>query len=180
MSDILFISGTTRGMRTRSSTLLLKEAVEKQSPDLPTAFLDLATLQMEFFDGRPFEEYNQDTQHAIDAVIAASVIVVAAPVYQGSIPGSLKNLFDLLPRHGLARKGAVILSVIGSNRYYLSPAYHLRPVLEELYATVLHPWLSVEESLLDVMGNTRDADLLVRLQQYAREVVAFTREFLPE
>lgn len=178
MSDLLFVSGSLQGMRTRSSLLLLKEAVEQQAPDWQTELLDLSALQVEFFDGRPFEEYNDDTRRAVDALIACRVLVIASPVYQGSIPGSLKNLFDLLPRHALANKGAVMLSILGSTRYYLSPGQHLRPVLEELYATVLHPWLSVEERAIDVMGNTRDADLLVRMRQYATRIVDFSKPYL--
>lgn len=180
MRELLFISGSAQGFRTRSSAILLKEAVEQQAPQMRTDLLDLAVLQMQFFDGRPFEEYNEDTRQTIDAVMAASVLVVASPVYQGSIPGSLKNLFDLLPRHALANKGAVMLSLIGSNRYYLSPVYHLRPVLEELDATVLSPWLSVEEKHLDVMGQTRDADLLVRMRRYASQIITFAEPFLAE
>lgn len=173
MSDILFLAGTTSGMRTRSSVELFKEAIEKRAPRYSTEILDLQELDMQFFDGRAVEEYNEDTKSAIDAIVAASLIVVAAPVYQGSIPGSLKNLFDLLPRNALAKKKAAIISLLGSNRYYLSPGLHLRPVLEELSATVLHPWISVEEKLLDVLGNTRDADLLVRMDLYAARVVDF-------
>ena len=180
MHDLLFVSGSLQGMRTKSSVLLLKEQVEKQAPPFQTALLDLAEVRPEFYDGRPFEEYQKHTQDAIDQIMAASVLVFASPVYQGSIPGSLKNLFDLLPRHALTGKGAVMLSIIGSNRYYLSPGYHLRPVLEELQATVLHPWLAVEEKLLDVMGHTRDADLLVRMQQYATRIIAFSAPFLAE
>ncbi len=178
MSELLFISPSLHGMRTRSSLMMLKGEIEKQAPEISTHVLDLAQMKVEFFDGRDFHEYNEDTQNAIDAMLAAQVLVVGAPVYQGSIPGSLKNLFDLLPRHALAKKGAVMLSIIGSNRYYLSPSIHLRPVLEEMYATVLHPWLSVEERSLDIMGNTRDADLLIRMSDYAAKVVDFSRSFI--
>lgn len=178
MSELLFVSPSLYGMRTKSSLALLKAEVEKQAPKLRTDWLDLAGMQVEFFDGRDFESYNSDTKAAIDKMMAASVLVIGAPVYQGSIPGSLKNLFDLLPRHALAKKGAIMLSVIGSSRYYLAPATSLRPILDEMYATVLHPWLSVEESSIDILGNTRDADLLVRMQDYARKTIDFSRNFI--
>ena len=178
MSEMLFISPSLYGVRTRKSLEMLKAEVEKQAPEIRTEMLDLARLQMDFFDGRDFDSYHADTKSAIDAVMAASVLVIGAPVYQGSIPGNLKNLFDLLPRHALAKKGAVMLSVIGSSRYYLAPATSLRPILDEMYATVLHPWLSVEESSIDILGNTRDADLLVRMQDYARKMIGFSRSFI--
>ena len=178
MSDILFVSPSLNGMRTRSSLTMLRMEMEKQAPNLKTDLLDLAELKMDFFDGRPFDAYHADTQHAIDSMLAAAVIIVGCPVYQGSIPGSLKNLFDLLPRHALSKKGAVMVSLIGSNRYYLAPSIHLRPILEEMYATVLHPWLSVEERSIDMLGNSRDADLLVRMSDYARRVIAFSEPYL--
>lgn len=105
MSEMLFISPSLYGVRTRKSLEMLKAEVEKQAPEIRTEMLDLARLQMDFFDGRDFDSYHADTKSAIDAVMAASVLVIGAPVYQGSIPGNLKNLFDLLPRHALAKKG---------------------------------------------------------------------------
>ena len=176
MHDLLFVSGSLQACERKQRTLLKSRW---KAGTHSKQHSDLAEVRPEFYDGRPFEEYQKHTQDAIDQIMAASVLVFASPVYQGSIPGSLKNLFDLLPRHALTGKGAVMLSIIGSNRFYLSPGYHLRPVLEELQATVLHPWLAVEEKLLDVMGHTRDADLLVRMRSMRRGSL-FSRLFFPK
>ena len=54
MSELLFISPSLHGMRTRSSLMMLKGEIEKQAPEISTHVLDLAQMKVEFFDGRDF------------------------------------------------------------------------------------------------------------------------------
>jgi hypothetical protein len=65
------------------------------------ALLDLATLPFSPADGRPPEDHGVELLGAVDAVAAADAVVLATPVYRGSLTGVLKNLLDHLPVEAL-------------------------------------------------------------------------------
>lgn len=58
--------------------------------------LSLDQLTLELADGRSKEKYNEDTQEAIAKMEAADGYIIATSIFQGSIPGSFKNLLDLI------------------------------------------------------------------------------------
>lgn len=91
--------------------------------------LDLGTLNIGFADGTPAEDLDDDTGAAIAAVDSARALVFATPIYRGSLTGSLKNLFDLLPVSTLQGKVVGIVAMGASDHHYLGAERHLRDVL---------------------------------------------------
>jgi FMN reductase len=91
--------------------------------------LDLGTLSLGFADGTPPEDLTDDTAAAIAAVDAAKAVVFTTPVYRGSLTGSLKNLFDLLPVSTLQGKVVGLVAMGASDHHYLGAERHLRDVL---------------------------------------------------
>jgi FMN reductase len=90
---------------------------------------DLGAHRIGFADGTPAEDLDDDTGAAIAAVDSARALVFATPIYRGSLTGSLKNLFDLLPVPTLQGKVVGIVAMGASDHHYLGAERHLRDVL---------------------------------------------------
>jgi FMN reductase len=91
--------------------------------------LDLGTLDLGFADGTPPEQLEDDTAAVIAAVENAGALIVATPVYRGSLTGSLKNLLDLTPVAALQGKVVGLLAMGASDHHFLGAERHLRDVL---------------------------------------------------
>jgi FMN reductase len=91
--------------------------------------LDLGTLALGFADGTPVADLGDDTPAAIAAIEGAGALILATPVYRGSITGSLKNLLDLTPVPALQGKVVGIVAMGASDHHYLGAERHLRDVL---------------------------------------------------
>ncbi len=89
---IVAINSSFSGTKTRRAldTLSFPEDVEFE-------LIELSQLNISFADGRDYREYTDDTTTLVSKILDADGIIIGTPVYQASIPGSLKNLFDLLP-----------------------------------------------------------------------------------
>jgi len=98
---------------------------------------DLGAQMIGFADGTPAEDLNDDTATAIAAVESAGALVVATPIYRGSMTGSLKNLFDLMPLPALQGKVVGIVAMGASDHHYLGAERHLRDVLAFFGAVVM-------------------------------------------
>jgi FMN reductase len=91
--------------------------------------LDLGALDLGFADGTPPEQLEDDTAATIAAIENAGALIVATPVYRGSLTGSLKNLLDLTPVPALQGKVVGLLAMGASDHHFLGAERHLRDVL---------------------------------------------------
>ena len=98
---------------------------------------DLGAQRIGFADGTPAEDLDDDTGAAIAAVETADALIVATPIYRGSMTGSLKNLFDLLPVPALQSKVVGLVAMGASDHHYLGAERHLRDVLAFFGAFVM-------------------------------------------
>jgi FMN reductase len=98
---------------------------------------DLGAHRIGFADGTPASDLDDDTEAAIAAVEGADALIVATPIYRGSMTGSLKNLFDLLPVSALQGKVVGIVAMGASDHHYLGAERHLRDVLAFFGAIVM-------------------------------------------
>jgi FMN reductase len=99
--------------------------------------IDLAERTIAPADGRPPTELGDDTAAVIDAIGGAGAVLLATPVYRGSLTGVLKNLLDHVPVEALERKPVAILAMGASQHHYLGAERHLRDVLSFFGADVL-------------------------------------------
>ena len=90
---------------------------------------DLGTHSIGFADGTPPEHLDDDTGAAIAALESAPALVVATPIYRGSMTAALKNLFDLAPVPALQGKVVGLVAMGASDHHYLGAERHLRDVL---------------------------------------------------
>jgi FMN reductase len=94
-----------------------------------TDLLDLAEVRLPFADGRPPAEAGGDTAAVLARVAAADAVLLATPVYRGSLTGALKNLLDLLPIEALERKPVALLAMGTTPHHFLGAERHLRDIL---------------------------------------------------
>jgi len=109
----------------------LHRAVEGaiERAEVEADLLDLGTLRIGFADGTPAADLEDDTPAAIAAIESARALILATPVYRGSITGSLKNLLDLTPVGALQGKVVGIVAMGASDHHFLGAERHLRDVL---------------------------------------------------
>ena len=91
--------------------------------------LDLASLRLDFADGRPPSDHDDDSGLVIASLRQAEAVLLCSPVYRGSYTGALKNLLDLLPVDTLQSKPVGIVAMGATQHHYLGVDFHLRDVL---------------------------------------------------
>ena len=94
---VVVLSGSNVGTKTRTAMNYTVAEIEKNYPDSEVTLLDLAEYQMQFSDGRNYLEYEGDTKYIAETMMNANALFIGTPIFQASIPASLKNVFDLLP-----------------------------------------------------------------------------------
>jgi FMN reductase len=126
--DLLVVLGsTTPPGRLRHA---LEGAARRAAGDgIAADLLDLADVEIAFADGRDPADLGDDTAAVIERISAAGALVFATPVYRGSLTGSLKNVFDLLPVPAIQAKVAGLVSMGASDHHFLGPERHLRDIL---------------------------------------------------
>ncbi|GGP10717.1 NADPH-dependent FMN reductase [Oceanobacillus neutriphilus] len=142
---IIGISGTTIGSKTKIAVEEALHYIQKEYAEIDIELVDLKDYNIVFSDGRPFQEYTGDTSRLIKKIMEADGFLIGAPVFQASIPGVLKNVFDLLPMDAFRNKIVGIVTTAGTAKHYLVPEQHLKPVLHYMHAWVLPKYVFIEE-----------------------------------
>ncbi|RZU00948.1 FMN reductase [Rivibacter subsaxonicus] len=112
-------------------------------------------------------------QAALASVHAASVVLVATPIYKAAYSGLLKTFLDLLPPDALRDKTVLPLATGGSAAHLLAVDYALKPVLAALGARdILDAIYATDAQLLRAAdGSYRvDADIRARSERAAATV----------
>lgn len=104
-------------------------AVRAQAAGADVEVLDLAQFRLDFVDGRPASEHDDDSQRVIDIVLPADAVILASPIYRASYTGALKNVLDWLPLEALRDKPVGIVAMGTSQYHYLAVDGPLREVL---------------------------------------------------
>lgn len=123
------LSGAIIGSKTAKSVEEVLAAINQYDENVETEMVDLRDYEVEFVRGIPFAEYNQDTQDVVNKINEADVLVIGTPIYQASIPGVLKNVFDHLAPNCFKGKVAGIVTNGGSEKHFLMSEYQLKPIL---------------------------------------------------
>ncbi|CAM3624664.1 NADPH-dependent FMN reductase [Erysipelothrix urinaevulpis] len=161
---ILGIVGSVFGSKTR---IALENITFSQ--DVDYEIIDLATLDIMFADGRDYRDYEGDTKTLVEKILDADALIIGTPVFQASIPGALKNVFDLLPIDSIKDKVVGIVATAGSARHYLVPEYHLKPILAYMKVALLDKYVFIDSRDFLKEAIIED-DVHFRLRNLARQV----------
>lgn len=142
---IVGLSGSNVGTRTRTAMDYTLEVARENSPEAEITLIDLAEVDLVFSDGRDYRDYEGDTLWVTEHIMAADAIIVGTPVFQASIPATLKNVFDLLPQNALRDKVVSVFVTAGSPKHYLMVEHQLLPILTYMKAQVVPTYVFIEE-----------------------------------
>lgn len=170
------ISGSNVGTKTRTVMEHVTQTVMAQDPDIEATLIDLAEVDMVFSDGRNFTEYTGDTGRVTRTLMDADAIIIGTPIFQASIPATLKNIFDLLPVNAFRDKVVSMVATAGSAKHYLVPQQQLQPILTYMKAQVVQPYVFVEET--DLLRNQIvNNDVIQRLDRLVDDTRVLTQTY---
>jgi FMN reductase len=157
----------------------LEEAIARaQDAELVQACLiDLAQVDVAAADGRPPVALGDDTAAVLEALASADVVLLATPVYRGSITGVLKNLLDHTPVEALERKPVAIVAMGASQHHYLGAERHLRDVLA-FFGALVCP-VAVYLSSADFTDGAPGESAAAQLDALLAELVALSQAAAP-
>jgi FMN reductase/FAD reductase [NAD(P)H] len=168
---LLGISGTITGSKTEIVVKRALEEVRKYHPEVEVEFLNLKDYNVQFCDGRDPNTYEGETKEVIDKVKSADFYIIGTPIFQGSITGALKNLFDLVPVSSLRSKVMGFIATGGTFQHYLVIENQLKPIAGYFRAYVAPGYVYVHDSHFNEKKQIKDQDVLDRLGGLAKEVV---------
>jgi len=167
---IVGISGSIVGSKTRTAVKQVLGIIKEQNPEIEVELLDLGDYQIQFSDGRDYRDYQDDTKNVVEKIISADAYIIGTPTFQASIPGTLKNIFDLLPIDVFKDKVIGIVATAGSAKHYLMVEHHLKPILNYMKAIVVPKYAFLEET--DYLnGEIADDEVIFRLHHLAEDTV---------
>lgn len=173
---IVGLSGSIVGSKTRTALNYALEAAAKQNPDAEVTLIDLAEYNLPFSDGRNYLEYEGDAGYVTKTIMEADAIIIGTPVFQASIPGTLKNIFDLLPVNAFRDKIVSILVTAGSSKHYLVAEQQLKPILAYMKAQIVQTYVFIEEKDFQRKEIVND-DVLFRIERLAEDTILLTETF---
>lgn len=168
---LLGISGTIVGTKPAILVNEVLNKVRERDHQIDTELLDLKNYNMEFSNGRPFHQYNDDTQKIIRKVMDADFYLIGTPVFNGSIPAPLKNVFDLLPPATLRHKVMGFVAVGGTYQHYLMIENQLKPIAGYLRAFTTPSYVYAHNSHFNEKNEIIDDDLQTRINNLAEELI---------
>ncbi|MBO8157285.1 MAG: NAD(P)H-dependent oxidoreductase [Bacillaceae bacterium] len=166
---VLLINGTIIGGG-KTKTLLneTEQYLKKLREDVELKQLDFQDYQMEFVDGRPFEKYNEDTRKVIEEVTNADGYIFATPIFQASIPGTLKNMFDHIHPDALRYKPAAVVANGGTYQHHLVAENQLKPILDYFRCLIVPNYVYTHTSHFSEENELIDGDIHNRLEELTR------------
>ncbi|RYG74177.1 NADPH-dependent oxidoreductase [Lentibacillus lipolyticus] len=166
------ISGALAGDKTSLAVNDVLATAKLLDSAVKTELIDLRDYEVEFATGAPLVDYNNDTWNVVNTMLSADFLVFGTPIYQASISGALKNLFDLLPQNAFKHKVTGIVATGWSEKHFLVPEYQLKPILS--YFKGLVPTGNVfihNDSFNEESDEIIDRDVSERMQNLADEMI---------
>ena len=167
---ILLVDGTIFGRKTGVILEQVQQYIHEISPSLELEILSFSKLQHQILDGSPL---NDDMKMMIQKFEEADGYVFASPIFQASIPGVLKNAFDMIPPKAMRYKPAAIVGNGGTYQHHLVLEQHLRPILDYFRCLVTPNYVYTQADHFDENNNIIDENVHERLRELARVFVAY-------
>ncbi|MFP7732217.1 NADPH-dependent FMN reductase [Priestia aryabhattai] len=168
---LLGISGTIIGSKTSVVVQQVLEEAKLQHPDIEIEFLDLRDYNIQFCDGRDPSTYSEDTKKVIGVISSADFYVIGSPIFQGSITGALKNVFDLIHPQVFRNKVMGFIATGGTYQHYLVIENQLKPIAGYFRAFVAPSYVYAHTTHFNQKNEVGDPEVLDRIKNLANEVV---------
>jgi len=173
---IVALSGSKVGSKTRTAMNYTVQKMSDKYPDVEVTLLDLADYDIQFSDGRNYLEYEGDTGYVTTTLMETDAIIIGTPIFQASIPATLKNIFDLLPQNAFRDKVVSILVTAGSAKHYLIAEQQLKPILAYMKAQIVQTYVFIEEADF-YRKEITNHDVLFRIERLVEDTIVLTETF---
>ena len=170
---VLLVDGTIIGTKTGIILEKVKDYIEAINTEHTLEIIKLANYDHQFVDGRPFEQYNDDMKLLVSKFDQADGFIIATPIFQGSIPGVLKNTFDFLHPKSMRYKPVSIVANGGTYQHHLVIENQLKPILDYFRCLVTPNYVYTHTSHFDGSNTIVDEDVHNRLRELARVFVQY-------
>lgn len=168
---LLGISGTIIGSKTAILVDSVLRIIKTKYPEIETELLDLRDYQVDFCDGRKPDLYSNDTKKVMKAVSDADLYLIGFPIFNGSFPAPLKNIFDLMPPSVFRHKVMGFAANGGTYQHYLVIENQLKPIAGYYRCYVAPSYVYVNNSHFNDANKIIDEDILNRINELAEELV---------
>lgn len=173
---IVGLSGSIVGSKTRTAMDYTVKSITEKYPDAEVTLIDLADYNVQFSDGRNYLEYEGDTGFVTKTIMEADAIIIGTPIFQASIPATLKNIFDLLPVNAFRDKVVSVLVTAGSSKHYLITEQQLKPILSYMKAQIVQTYVFIEEKDFHRKEIIND-DVIFRINRLVEDTVVLTETY---
>lgn len=167
---IVGLSGSIVGSKTRTAMDAVAKEMNKAYPKADFSLIDLKDYDLQFSDGRNYLDYTGDTASVTKQLIEADIIIIGTPVFQASIPATLKNIFDLLPENALRGKVVSFFITAGSSKHYLIAEHQIKPTLSYMKAQIVPTYVYIEEKAFH-QNKLIDDDAFFRLERLIEDTI---------
>ena len=167
---ILLVDGTIFGRKTGVLLEQVQQYIGEMNPSLQLEILTFSKLQHQILDGSPL---NDDMKMMIQKFEEADGYIFASPIFQASIPGVLKNAFDMIPPKAMRYKPAAIVGNGGTYQHHLVLENQLRPILDYFRCLVTPNYVYTHADHFDQDNNIIDEDVHNRLRELALVFVQY-------
>lgn len=173
---ILILSASSIGNRTRVAMETVAISLGNNAQEHELQFINLQDKEMMFSDGRNYLDYTGDTREVTQAVMDSDVIFIGTPIFQASIPASLKNIFDLLPENALEFKTVAMIITAGSEKHFLIPEIQLKPILAYMKANIVPNYVFILDA--DIIDNQIiNDDVEFRIDRLTEETIVLAETY---
>ncbi|SFM42144.1 FMN reductase [Gracilibacillus orientalis] len=173
---LVAIAGSIVGSKTKTAIQYATDQLLDKYPDTEVTLLDLADYDLQFSDGRNYLDYQGDTKKVTETIMEADAIIIGTPIFQASIPGTLKNIFDLLPVGAFEGKVVSMIVTAGSQRHYLIPEQQLKPILGYMKAQVVQSYVYIED--IDFyQKEITNHDVMFRIERLVEDTITLTKTY---
>ncbi|MFZ3580252.1 NADPH-dependent FMN reductase [Virgibacillus sp. DJP39] len=173
---VVGLSGSNVGSKTRTAMDYTVKTLSIKYPDVEVTLIDLAEYDVQFSDGRNYLEYEGDTGYITKSIMEADALIIGTPIFQASIPATLKNIFDLLPINAFRDKVVSILVTAGSAKHYLIAEQQLKPILSYMKAQMVQTFVFIEEKDFQRKEIIED-DVFFRIDRLVEDTIVLTETF---
>lgn len=167
---ILLVDGTMFGKKTGAILQQVEKYLQELNSDLELEILYFSEYKHQILDGSPL---NDDMKKMISKFEEADGYIIASPIFQASIPGVLKNAFDMLHPKAMRYKPVSIVANGGTFQHHLVIENQLKPILDYFRALVTPNYVYTHTAHFDVNNNIIDEDIQNRLREMARVFVQY-------
>lgn len=174
---LIGISGSLVGTKTAKAVYEVLAAAKSSDPSIETELIDLKEYEVEFVRGTPLSYYNNDTIKVVEAVLSADFLVIGSPIYQASIPGALKNLFDHLPVDAFKGKVTGVVMTGGTEKHFLVAEHQFKPILSYLKGLIPTTNVFVHNDDFNEDNEMDSKEVSARIKNLANEMVALQKGY---